>query len=187
MSLALLLEKLRVDDTQLPYTAYGDDTISVTRDLFEIINDKVPYMISMISTDISSIRLEDISPKNRDEHDIPDPQNEPVIGVIDTFFDESVYFSKWVDNKDYISDLEKYQNDLNLRDHGTEVTSIIVDGPRMNQWLDDGCGRFRVRQFGVCSSRISTIRLVKKIKDIVNENPDIHVWNLSLGTDDEVS
>lgn len=187
LSLSLLLEKLRVDDTQLPYTAYGDDTISVTRDLFEIINDKIPYMISMISTDISSITLEEISPKSRDEHDIPDPQNEPVIGVIDTFFDESVYFGNWVDNKDYISDLEKYQNDLNLRDHGTEVTSIIVDGPRMNPWLDDGCGRFRVRHFGVCSSRISTIRLVKKIKDIVNENPDIHVWNLSLGTDDEVS
>lgn len=187
LSLSLLLEKLRVDDTQLPYTAYGDDTISVTRDLFEIINDKIPYMISMISTDISSITLEDISPKSRDEHDIPTPRNEPVIGVIDTFFDESVYFSNWVDNKDYISDLEKYQNDLNLRDHGTEVTSIIVDGPRMNPWLDDGCGRFRVRHFGVCSSRISTIRLVKKIKDIVNENPDIHVWNLSLGTDDEVS
>lgn len=187
LSLSLLLEKLRVDDTQLPYMAYGDNTISVTRDLFEIINDKIPYMISMISTDISSITLEDIYPKSRDEYDIPDPQNEPVIGVIDTFFDESVYFSKWVDNKDYISDLEKYQNDLTLRDHGTEVTSIIVDGPRMNPWLDDGCGRFRVRHFGVCSSRISTIRFVKKIKDIVNENPDIHVWNLSLGTDDEVS
>lgn len=140
LSLSLLLEKLRVDDTQLPYTAYGDDTISVTRDLFEIINDKIPYMISMISTDISSITLEDISPKSRDEHDIPTPQNEPVIGVIDTFFDESVYFSNWVDNKDYISDLEKYQNDLNLRDHGTEVTSIIVDDPRMNPWLDDGYG-----------------------------------------------
>lgn len=187
LSLSLLLEKLRVDDTQLPYMAYGDNTISVTRDLFEIINDKIPYMISMISTDISLITLEDIYPKSRDEYDIPEPQNEPVIGVIDTFFDESVYFSKWVDNKDYISDLEKYQNDLTLRDHGTEVTSIIVDGPRMNPWLDDGCGRFRVRHFGVCSSRISTIRLVKKIKDIVNENPDIHVWNLSLGTDDEVS
>lgn len=187
LSLSLLLEKLRVDDAQLPYTAYGDDTISVTRDLFEIINDKIPYMISMISADLSSITLEDISPKKRDEYDIPKPQNEPVIGVIDTFFDESVYFGSWVDNNDYISDLEKYQNDLDLRDHGTEVTSIIVDGPRMNPWLDDGCGRFRVRHFGVCSSRISTIRLVKKIKDIVNENPDIHVWNLSLGTDDEVS
>ena len=68
-----------------------------------------------------------------------------------------------------------------------EVTSIIVDGPRRNPWLDDGCGRFRVRHFGGCSNRISTIRLVKKIKDIVHENPDIHVWNLSLGTEDEVS
>ena len=57
----------------------------------------------------------------------------------------------------------------------------------MNPWLDDGCGRFRVRHFVVCSNRISTIRLVKKIKDIVRENPDIHVWNLSLGTEDEVS
>lgn len=85
LSLSLLLEKLRIDDTQLPYTTYGDNTISVTRDLFEIINDKIPYMISMISADISSIALEDISPKSRDEHDIPDPQNEPVIGVIDTF------------------------------------------------------------------------------------------------------
>ena len=85
-----------------------------------------------------------------------------MIGVIDTFFDESVYFSNWVDNKDYISDLEKYQNDLNLRDHGTEVTSIIVDGSRMNPWLDDGGGRFRVCYFGVCFSRVSTIRRVKK-------------------------
>lgn len=40
---------------------------------------------------------------------------------------------------------------------------------------------------GGCSNRISTICLVKKIKDIVHENPDIHVWNLSLGTEDEVS
>lgn len=65
LSLSLLLEKLRVDDTQLPYMAYGDNTISVTRDLFEIINDKIPYMISMISTDISSITLEDIYPKSK--------------------------------------------------------------------------------------------------------------------------
>ena len=187
LTLSLLLEKLRVDDTKLPYIAYGDDTISVNKELFEIINDKIPYLISMISTDIASITLDDISPKRRDEYEIPVPQNEPMIGVIDTFFDESVYFGSWVDNNDYISDLERYQNDVNQRDHGTEVTSIIVDGPRMNPWLDDGCGRFRVRHFGVCSSRISTIRLVKKIKDIVNENPDIHVWNLSLGTDDEVS
>ena len=188
LSLSLILEKLRIDNKQLPYTPYGDDTISATKELFEIINQKIPYMISMVSTDLSSIVLEDLSPKQtRDEYDIPSPQNEPVIGVIDTFFDDTVYFSKWVENYDYLDDIEKYQHDLDQREHGTEVTSLIVDGPRMNPWLDDGCGRFRVRHFGVCSNRISTVRLVKKIRDIVNDNPDIHVWNLSLGTDDEVS
>ena len=67
------------------------------------------------------------------------------------------------------------------------MTSIIVDGPGLNPWLDDGCGRFKVRHFGVCVDRISVPRLVNKIRKIVNDNPDIHVWNLSLGTDDEVS
>ena len=57
----------------------------------------------------------------------------------------------------------------------------------MNPWLDDGCGRFRVRHFGVCEDKISTARLVRKIREIVDRNPDIHVWNISLGTEDEVS
>lgn len=188
LSLSYVLEKLQVDRGRFPYSIYGSNTISVTKGLFDIIKDKIPYMISMISTDIASIKLDDLKPKNvRDEYDIPSPHTEPVIGVIDTFFDESVYFSEWIENHDYINDIEKKSEDLSQRNHGTEVTSIIVDGPQMNPWLDDGCGRFRVRHFGVCSNKISTIRLVNKIKDIVNDNPDIHVWNLSLGTEDEVS
>ncbi len=188
LSLHLLLEKIHFDINRFPYTPFGDDTISVSRELFEIINQKIPYMISMISTDLSTITLKDLSPNIvKDEIDIPNPTNEPVIGVIDTLFDNSVYFNAWVENNDYLTDIEKYTNDLKQRIHGTEVTSIIVDGPRLNPWLDDGCGRFRVKHFGVCSNRISTIRLVKKIRDIVNNNPDIHVWNLSLGIDEEVS
>ena len=188
LSLSLLLEKLRIDDSRFPYTAYGDDTISVSKELFEIINQKIPYMISMISTDLSTVTIEEITrKKSQNNIFIPSPKNEPTIGVIDTLFDESAYFSEWVTNNDYLSDVEKLSNDMNFREHGTEVTSIIVDGPRMNPWLDDGCGMFRVRHFGVCSNRISTVRLVNKIKEIVNDNPDIHVWNLSLGTEDEVS
>lgn len=188
LSLSLLLEKLRIDDTRFPYTEYGDDTISVSKELFEIINQKIPYMISMISTDLSTITIDKITQKKSQRSiEIPMPENEPIIGVIDTLFDESVYFNKWVTNIDYLSDIEMLSDDMNFRKHGTEVTSIIVDGPRMNPWLDDGCGRFRVRHFGVCSNRISTIKLVNKIKEIVNDNPDIHVWNLSLGTEDEVS
>lgn len=188
LSLSSLLEKLEIDERFFPYTFYGNDTISATMELYKILSEKVPYMISMISSDFSKIKLEEImSERPTEDIVIPDPQNEPLIGVIDTFFDESVYFGKWVENTDFLDDIEEYQLQDADREHGTQVTSIIVDGPRMNPWLEDGCGRFRVRHFGVCSNRIQTARLVKKVKAIIERNPDIHVWNLSLGTEDEVS
>ena len=93
----------------------------------------------------------------------------------------------WDIDLDYLDDIEKIIDGGKDRSHGTSISSLIVDGPRLNPWLDDGCGRFKVRHFGVCAERISTVRLVKKIKEIIANNSDIHVWNLSLGTDDEVS
>lgn len=187
-SLSEILEKLNIDRYQYPYAFYGRDTISVDWNLYQILQDKVPYMISMISADLSQLTLETFGEaKKKYEHDIPKPTNEPTIGVIDNLFDESVYFSEWVENRDYLDEFETIGEKNVSRDHGTEVTSIIVDGPSLNPWLDDGCGRFKVRHFGVCVNRISVPRLVNKIKKIINDNPDIHVWNLSLGTDDEVS
>lgn len=188
LTLSTLLERLNVDQSQYYYYPYGDDTIAATKGLFDLLEEKVPYLISMISSDISQMTPEDISEKQPLEKPvIPAPRNEPVIGVIDTLFDENVYFSDWVEYTEYLDDVEKYENRKGATIHGTEVTSLIVDGPRLNPWLDDGCGRFRVRHFGVCMTKISIIRLVRKIKEIVAQNPDIHVWNLSLGTEEEVS
>lgn len=187
-SLPEMLEKLKIDRYQYPYAFYGRDTISVDWNLYQVFQDKVPYMISMISSDLSQLTLETFDEsREKYKHNIPKPANEPTIGVIDNLFDESVYFSEWVENKDYLDEFESIGERNVSRDHGTEVTSIIVDGPSLNPWLDDGCGRFKVRHFGVCVNRISVPRLVNKIRKIVNDNPDIHVWNLSLGTDDEVS
>lgn len=187
-SLSEMLEKLKIDRYQYPYAFYGRDTISVDWNLYQVLQDKVPYMISMISSDLSQLTLENFDESRKKyKHDIPKPANEPTIGVIDNLFDESVYFSEWVENKDYLDEFESIGERNVSRDHGTEVTSILVDGPSLNPWLDDGCGRFKVRHFGVCVNRISVPRLVNKIRKIVNDNPDIHVWNLSLGTDDEVS
>ena len=78
---------------------------------------------------------------------IPDPTNEPVIGVIDTLFSTDVYFDKWVTYSRRVD--ENLDVDPEDYEHGTEVDSIIVDGPTINPELDDGCGRFRVRHFGV--------------------------------------
>lgn len=188
LSISQLLEKLKIDDMQYRYSFCGSDTISTTKELFDRLADRIPYMISMVSSDFAKVKPTDISPKQiLPNIYIPSPSNEPTIGVIDTFFDESVYFSKWVDNHVYLDDTEKMFTKMDIFDHGTQVSSIIVDGPSLNPWLDDGCGRFRVRHFGVCSESINISRLVRKIKSIVEENPDIHVWNLSLGTDEETS
>lgn len=191
LSVSQLLEKLKVDDARHRYYFYGEDTISVDRELYNFLEANVPYMISMVSSDFSQITLTDIEQEAKKENlEIPDPVSEPTIGVIDTLFDENVYFSKWVDNHDYLDDIEKMMmggREDDGRVHGTAIDSLIVDGPRLNPWLEDGCGRFRVRHFGVCAQRISTVKLMKKIREIVTNNPDIHVWNLSLGTDDEVS
>lgn len=187
-TLAELLESLKIDTILYRYSDYGQNTISVPWDLYLVLHEKVPYMISMISSDLSQLSPDifEVLPQDYMQT-IPAPQNEPIIGVIDNLFDENVYFSKWVDNHDYLEEYDYLINKNIERNHGTAVSSIIVDGPALNPWLDDECGRFRVRHFGVCEKMISVPRLVKKIKEIVNDNPDIHVWNLSLGTDDEVS
>ena len=67
--------------------------------------------------------------------------------------------------------------------HGTTVTSLIVDGPSLNPHLDDGCGRFRVRHFGVAKhAQNSSAAVMTAIRSIVETNKDIKVWNLSLGS-----
>ena len=72
--------------------------------------------------------------------------------------------------------------------HGTAVTSIIVDGERLNPWLKDGCGRFRVRHFGVAvGAEFSSFSIIKQIKSIVLNNLDIKVWNISLGSNQEIN
>lgn len=148
---------------------------------------KAPYLVSMATEDLSKLSPEDfIKQYQSDLAYIPAPSIEPTIGVIDTLFDSKVYFSEWVDYHDMVNDaIPKTLNDYR---HGTAVSSIIVDGPKLNPWLDDGCGRFKVRHFGVAAgSQFSSFTIIKLIKSIVSENRDIKVWNISLGSNQEIN
>ncbi|MDS8163633.1 S8 family serine peptidase, partial [Streptococcus pneumoniae] len=91
----------------------------------------------------------------------------------------------WVEYHDFVSpDISKDSQDYK---HGTAVTSLIVDGANLNPNLDDGCGNFRVRHFGVSlQSGFNSFTIIKQIKEIVSQNADIKVWNLSLGSNDEI-
>ena len=150
---------------------------------------KAGYLISMSVTDLTQLTRDDIIqddiPIDTESSLIPDPKDEPVVGVIDTLFDNAVYFHEWVEYHQMIDDNIPLQpNDYY---HGTAVTSIIVDGPRGNPELEDNCGRFRVRHFGVATQGpSSSFTLLRKIRSIVANNRDIKVWNLSLGSPLEI-
>lgn len=147
-----------------------------------------PYLVAMSTVDLSQFDELDVSNPtgNREPPNIGSPSNEPTIGVIDTPFDTEhpPFFSEWVDARNRLpGDIPPTPKDYV---HGTCVTSLIVNGHIMNEGLDDDCGRFRVRHFGIVpASGISSFAIARKIEEIVENNPDIHVWNLSLGSDKE--
>lgn len=158
-----------------------ETTVLLRPDELKILKIKAPFLISMAVSDLSEITKDTFDFTDDGIITIPEPTNEPTIGVIDTLFYESVYFSKWVKYKKMISD----DIDITSKDceHGTAVSSIIVDGPSSNPHLDDGCGRFKVRHFGVASgSQFNSFSILRSINEIVAENKDIKVWNLSLGS-----
>ena len=177
-----LLNKLGVD--VIGANLLDTTTINMAPDQYRKLTETAPYLIAMSLKDTLELKFEPDSNQIEDQFapSIPMPTNEPIVGVIDTCFDAGkTYFSEWVEYHDELDP----QIGIAPEDytHGTEVTSLIVDGPTLNPALDDGCGRFRVRHFAVAKSgNNSSFTIVKTIRNIVISNPDIKVWNLSLGS-----
>ena len=184
-------------DTQLLFKNIGIDilssrildnrTVFLDENQVKVLYEKAPYLVAMATENLLNLSPEDFKGSYQDGMiHIPPPTIEPTIGVIDTLFDTNVYFSDWVEYHDMVDDnIPKAPRDYR---HGTAVSSIIVDGSLLNPWLNDGCGRFRVRHFGVATAtHFSSFTIIKQIKRIVAENTDIKVWNISLGSNQEIN
>lgn len=180
-----ILRQIGISETK--YQQLDDITFVMNPDQFEILKDAAPYLIAMSVSDIAQILAANTNDIDEDpDFSIPKPTNEPVVGVIDTHFYDKVYFRDWVQyHNEQPGEIELKPNDY---DHGTMVTSIIVDGPTLNPRLEDNCGRFQVRHFGVAKDgRNNSSSIMRAIKRIVSENKDIKVWNLSLGAELEIN
>lgn len=179
-----LLKKVGIDIKNT--SVLDDNTILLPPDDLKLLKQKAPYLIAMAVSDLSLIDNDDFDFFNENLLTIPAPTNESVIGVIDTLFDNNVYFSNWVEYHDMLSsDIPKQFEDYK---HGTAVSSIIVDGNSLNPNLEDGCGRFKVRHFGVANARqFSSFTILRNIEEIIIKNRDIKVWNLSLGSKLEIN
>lgn len=182
-----LMQKIGLKNTE--YEVFANDTIySNDSSVLLKIRQSAPYIISMAMIDLATYYKESENKVdiNVDFSNMPSPTNEPTIGVIDTLFDTDSYFSNWVDYKDCLN--EHITREPKDYVHGTEVSSIIVDGARSNKKWDDECGMFRVRHFGVAKEGVNnSYDIINKIKRIVSENNDIHVWNISLGSKFEIN
>lgn len=179
-----LLRSIGID--MIDAKVIDETTVLLTPDEVNILCEQMPYLISMKVRDLSEIMPEESEFDDPRIVTIPAPSQEPVIGVIDTLFYEDVYFKDWVTYTRMID--ENIPTTTEDCIHGTEVASIIVDGPSINPELDDGCGRFRVRHFGVATKgRFSSFTILKLIRNIVSKNRDIKVWNLSLGSVMEIN
>ena len=173
---------ITIDDSQI----LDGNTVMLNVDDAIKLNNKAPFLIAMANRDLNEIppmKVED--EMHEPVVELPPPGDESFIGVIDTWFNEKAYFHNWVENHTML--MQGELPDPAYCTHGTAVSSIIVDGPGLNPAHDDGCGRFRVRHFGVTAGRsISIFKLIKDIRDIVKSNQDIKVWNLSLGSPNEI-
>lgn len=186
LSIKSLMDKLGINDYFHIGKSVDDTTLLLDSRQYEILRREAPYLIAMSVTDLRFIEFETEKKIEHSEYSIPAPKDEPIIGVIDSLFDTTVYFSDWiVEYTDLVPDeIVKSPSD---KDHGTMVTSIIVDGARLNPDLDDECGRFRVKHFGVVAGKsYSSFSVIRLIKDIVEKNQDIKVWNLCLGSPQEI-
>lgn len=178
-----LMRKFGID--MIDAKMIDETTIRLDENEFRLLKEKAPYLISMATYDLSKITKDNIEQCENTVVSIPKPANEPTIGVIDTLFYDKVYFSDWVDYENMVD--ESIPTDIEDFFHGTAVSSIIVDGPTINPDLDDGCGRFRVKHFGVATKgKFSAFSVLKAIRDIIARNNNIKVWNLSLGSAMEV-
>lgn len=175
-----ILNRLGLPDESI--SAVGELTWLVSPEQYMKIVAEAPYLIAMTVSDFGRLDgfIDGGGPIRRSGFSIEPPKNEPVIGVIDTLFDERAYFSPWVEYRCMVNEHLIEAGDYI---HGTAVSSIIVDGPSLNPHLDDGCGRFRARHFGVAKhAKNSSAVVMKAIRSIVESNKDIKVWNISLGS-----
>ncbi len=178
-----LLRKLGITVLSSDVELLNENTVRLSPEKMQQLCDTAPYLVAMQVKDMAEIAPLSFAEEIEDDGmaKLPPPKNEPVVGVIDTPFYKNVYFGDWVE---YVPEIdESIPVDTSDCKHGTAISSIIVDGPSINPSLEDGCGNFRVRHFGVATGgKFSSFTILKKIREIVSKNTDIKVWNLSLGS-----
>ena len=91
-NLLTLLKQLDIDVSEA--NIMDQTTVLLDEKNIELLLLKAPYLVSMIVEDFSTLSPENFyNDENTFYNNLPFPTNEPIIGVIDTLFDDRVYFN----------------------------------------------------------------------------------------------
>lgn len=114
-------------------------------------------------------------------------ENYPVVGVLDTGIADNAYLQDWKTRDSFTSYPDQYKD----RAHGTFVSGIIEYGDELNgssYTMLPGVQLFDATVYpDEKKQAIYVDDLVEHIREAVERNNHIKVWNLSLGTNSEAS
>lgn len=113
----------------------------------------------------------------------------PIIGVLDSGVADTLYLSPWqLGNEENTAGFEDHDID---KTHGTMVTSVAVYGDALEGKIITGCGPLQYRSFIVNTNssyaKVSEDEIVLYVRDAVSKHPEVKIWNLSQGSQEEVN
>lgn len=104
------------------------------------------------------------------------------VGVLDTGIAPIGHLSSWLLEEEHTNYPEEYTD----RSHGTAVAGVIEYSDALND--TDICSTGGVRLFSALvypNQKIYPEDLIDNVRDAVERHPDIKIWNMSLGEDEQ--
>lgn len=137
---------------------------------------------------IYDLSQDDISIEEQVVLKFPDVKKSyPVVGVLDTGIANIAQLEPWIENKK----LTYFPDDYVHKGHGTFVSGVLIYGDQLqgeNYTGLDGCKVFEAIIYpDKDKMAIRENELIINIEDAIKRNPEIKIWNLSLGSSQETS
>lgn len=112
----------------------------------------------------------------------PDELEEyPIVGVLDTGIADISYLESWKETEEHVNYPTEYQDNS----HGTFVAGIIEYGDELNGTNVSSLGGVKLFNAVVHPGNTMPIypeELIDNVREAIENNPEIKIWNLSLGT-----
>lgn len=133
------------------------------------------------------IDFEEIASNEDMDYEYPEgDKTYPMVGLLDTGVVDAVPFQPWKDGATQIPD--EWAN-VCVRKHGSCVASILLYGDKLCGENRTGAGPSKIRDCVVnivdTGNAVDEDKLVGYIKKAIANNPDVKIWNCSMGSKSE--